>query len=74
MVNYSKDDVLENYEIKELKAACKTGRDRLLLYTLINTGMRISEFCNMKPNWINWQKKEIRIGETFVQWLLPCGK
>lgn len=44
-----------------LEGACKDIEERLLVLTLLDTGIRINEFCQLIKNDIDWQNDEIRI-------------
>lgn len=41
--------------------ACTTMLEKLIIWTLIDTGLRLSELCSLKPNNIQWQQKSLRI-------------
>lgn len=68
MVRYSKEDVLNEEERMRLLTACKTDKEKLIIRTLLHTGMRVSEFCNMKEMWIDWHKGEIHIPLKDENW------
>jgi len=48
----TKRNVLNDYEVSKLLKACRSLTERLVVYTLLYTGMRVSEFIHMKWNWI----------------------
>lgn len=68
MVRYSKEDVLNEDERMKLIAVCKNDKEKIIIKTLLNTGMRVSEFCNMKEQWIDWHKGEIHIPARDGDW------
>lgn len=41
--------------------ACKTIQERMLVWTLLDTGIRINEYCKLSPKNINWQGHYITI-------------
>jgi len=63
----SVDNVLSNNEIKLLKSACETYEERLLIFGLLYTGMRISEFIHFNKSWINR-----RIGSIIIPTEQKC--
>lgn len=48
-------------EADKLCQACKTMLDKLIIWTLIDTGLRVSELCSLTPRNILWQQKTLRI-------------
>lgn len=68
MVRYSKQDVLNEQERLELLAEAKKPKEELVIRTLLYTGMRASEFSNMKEHWIDWQKETIHIPKQEGDW------
>ena len=52
---------LTNAEIDKLCNECKTAQEKLIVWTLLETGLRVSELCNLTPDNILWQQKTIRI-------------
>jgi len=53
----SKEFVLSNEEIEKMIAACKNEKEKMIILTLIFTGLRVGEFVHLRTSWINWQKK-----------------
>lgn len=45
----------------ELSHACKTTEEKLIVWTLLDTGLRVSELCNLTPQNVMWQQKSLRI-------------
>lgn len=41
--------------------ACNTMLEKLIIWTLIDTGLRLTELCDLKPKNIQWQQKSLRI-------------
>jgi integrase/recombinase XerD len=48
-------------EADQLCHACKTAEEKLIIWTLLDTGLRVSELCSLKPENILWQQKSLRI-------------
>jgi integrase/recombinase XerD len=46
---------LTSDEMVSLANACRTGDERLAVYTLLDLGLRVSEFCNITKDQIDWQ-------------------
>ena len=44
-----------------LSQACKTTLEKLIIWTLTDTGLRVSELCALTPRNILWQQKSLRI-------------
>lgn len=44
-----------------LSNACETTKERLIIWTLLDTGLRIGELCSLTPSNILWQQKMIKI-------------
>ena len=52
---------LRNEEVDKLCHACETGKEKLLIWTLLDTGLRVSELCSLTPHHILWQERILRI-------------
>lgn len=52
---------LQAEEADRLSQACETMQEKLIIWTLLDTGLRISELCNLTPQHIEWQQKALRI-------------
>jgi len=50
---------LNSEEYDRLINACWSFREKLLIWTLLDTGLRISEFCNLRREQIQWQEDQI---------------
>jgi len=48
-------------EADSLSNACQTTEERLLVWTLLDTGLRVSELCSLTGESIQWQQRAIRI-------------
>lgn len=52
---------LDRDESVALCLACKNIRERMLIWTLLDTGLRINEYCKLEPKAINWQAHYITV-------------
>lgn len=48
-------------EADKLCQTCETVEEKLLIWTLLDTGLRVSELCSLTPQHILWQEKSLRI-------------
>jgi integrase/recombinase XerD len=48
-------------EADRLSHACESAEEKLIVWTLIDTGLRVSELCSLTPQHILWQEKSLRI-------------
>ncbi len=48
-------------EANALANACETTREKLIIWTLLDTGLRIHELVNLKAENIDWQRHELII-------------
>jgi integrase/recombinase XerD len=48
-------------EADALSNACQTTKEKLLVWTLLDTGLRVSELCSLTADSIQWQQRAIRI-------------
>ena len=48
-------------EADSLSNACQTTKEKLLVWTLLDTGLRVSELCSLTAESIQWQQRAIRI-------------
>jgi integrase/recombinase XerD len=61
-MNYQhKREPLSKEEEDRLVNACKTHREKLIVWVLLDTGMRVSEFSGLKPDRVLWQEKRIML-------------
>jgi integrase/recombinase XerD len=56
-----KREPLRNEEADQLCQACETPQEKLIIWTLLDTGLRVSELCNLTSEHILWQQKSLRI-------------
>ena len=47
--------------LDQLCGECKTSQEKLIIWTLLETGLRVSELCSITQENILWQQKSIRI-------------
>lgn len=50
-----KRESLNRDEVSRLERTCQTPRERMLIWTLLDTGLRISEFTSLSRDNIDWQ-------------------
>jgi len=48
-------------EVDQLANACEATEERLIVWTLLDTGLRVSELCSLAADSIQWQQRCIRI-------------
>ena len=48
-------------EADTLSHACATTAEKLIIWTLIDTGLRVSELCSLTAQHLLWQQKAFRI-------------
>jgi integrase/recombinase XerD len=51
---------LTTAEADRLANACETPTERLIVWTLLDTGLRISELCNLTAKDVLWQQRQLR--------------
>jgi integrase/recombinase XerD len=68
-------------ESDALARACATTEEKLIIWTLLDTGLRVSELCRLTPQQILWQQKAFRIlgkggpyGKQSKQRVVPMSK
>lgn len=61
MVYQFKREPLTQDEANRLANACKTHEEKLVIWTLLDTGMRVSELAGLKKDNIDWQVHRITI-------------
>ena len=50
-----KRESLSRDEVSRLEQACATAKERMLVWTLLDTGLRVSEFTSLSRDNIDWQ-------------------
>lgn len=48
-------------EADKLAQACETSLEKLVIWILLDTGLRVGEMCSLTPQNILWQQKTIRV-------------
>jgi integrase/recombinase XerD len=48
-------------EADRLAAACKTVEEKLIVWALLDTGLRVVDLCSLKPESIHWHQRQIRV-------------
>jgi integrase/recombinase XerD len=56
-----KREPLTPEEADKLYQACNTVLEKLVIWVLLDTGLRVSELCDITPQNILWQQKSIRV-------------
>ena len=70
-----KREPLTPTEQDRLTNSCESFRERLLVYTLLDTGLRVSEVCKMKKDNIQWQQNTIVVwGKGKKRRVVPMSK
>jgi len=57
----SKREPLSDDEVNQITNACDTFRQKFVVWTLLDTGLRLSGFADLKKDNIQWQKRGIAI-------------
>ena len=69
-----KREPLEEPEIQDMKRACKTFEEALIVHVLLETGMRVSELSNLRREQISWQRDCITtIGKGGKRRVIPMS-
>ena len=56
-----KREPLSDDEVNRLTNACETFEEKFVVWTLLDTGLRVSEFANLKKENIQWQERRFVI-------------
>jgi integrase/recombinase XerD len=56
-----KREPLNNDEVNKLINACNTFREKFVIWALLDTGLRLSEFAELKKENIQWQERRLVI-------------
>jgi len=52
---------LNDDEVNRIANACDTFREKFVVWTLLDTGLRLSEFADLKKDNIQWQERRLVI-------------
>ena len=58
MASYFVREPLSGEEYNRLINACETFREKLVIWSLLDMGLRVSEFCHLRRKDIQWQENE----------------
>lgn len=56
-----KREPLNDDEVNRITNACDTFREKFVVWTLLDTGLRLSEFADLKKDNIQWQERRLVI-------------
>ena len=56
-----KREPLNNDEVDKLTNSCSVFREKFVVWTLLDTGLRLSEFADLKKENIQWQERRLVI-------------
>ncbi len=56
-----KREPLSNDEADKLMNACNNFREKFIIWTLLDTGLRVAELATLKKDNILWQEKRLMI-------------
>jgi len=56
-----KREPLNNDEVDKLINSCETFQEKFVIWTLLDTGLRLSEFADLKKENIQWQERRLVI-------------
>jgi integrase/recombinase XerD len=56
-----KREPLNNDEVNKLTNACDNFCEKFFIWTLLDTGLRLSEFADLKKENIQWQERRLVI-------------
>ena len=56
-----KREPLDEADVERLVHACESFREQIIVFTLLDTGLRASELANLTKSDIRWQGKRLRI-------------
>ena len=57
----STSEPLTQEDADRLANACESTQEKLIVWPLLDCGLRISELCGLKPKQIQWQQRCLRI-------------
>ncbi|MBS1584417.1 MAG: tyrosine-type recombinase/integrase [Bacteroidetes bacterium] len=61
MTRQYKREPLTQEEANRLANVCQTHEEKLVVWTLLDTGLRVAEFANLQKDNIDWQAKRLMI-------------
>ena len=56
-----KREPLTRDEANRLANSCTTFKEKLVIWTLLDTGMRVEEFCNLEKQNIEWDRHKLKV-------------
>lgn len=56
-----KREPLTSFEKQQLENACKTQKEKLVIWTLLDTGLRVEEFCSIQQKDVDWSNHRILV-------------
>ena len=48
-------------EADRLANACRSPEEKLIVWTLLDTGLRVSELCSLTLDNVQWQQRSLRV-------------
>jgi integrase/recombinase XerD len=48
-------------EADRLANACRSPKKKLIVWTLLDTGLRVSELCSLTRDNVQWQQRSLRV-------------
>jgi len=67
-----KREPLSDDEVNRLTNACDTFREKFVIWTLLDTGLRLPEFADLKKENIQWQERRLVIyGKKTKRRIIP---
>jgi len=60
MLQYKREPLMDE-ELTRFEAGAETFKERLVAYTLLDTGIRVAEFTGLTPDVVEWQHNSIII-------------
>ena len=52
---------LRTEEADRLANACRSPEEKLIVWTLLDTGLRVSELCSLTRDNVQWQQRSLRV-------------
>ena len=59
MVYQFRREPLDGQAVDRLVNACESFEEKLVVWTLLDTGLRVGEFCSLRPAQVEWQYARI---------------